>query len=202
LSLPWSYLHFTYRFKLYLRAFPEAPKHIENELPSLLTDKVASTFSQTFSAPTARIYGPLLMKRSASSWRIVMDSKATNNSRCPKWRFSWSSSQKCRREFFSSHSSWRAKRVYSFRHGKHFRTAELGSGKGRGVSTFYCDPKSVSNLSPIRRASFWWAAFKLAIGHESTSTDFVTTQETCNLSLRHRSVSHYLSTPSIQLTFG
>jgi hypothetical protein len=58
---------FTSRFKLYLRPFPEASKHIEDELPSLLTDKVASTFSQTFSAPTTRIYGPLWMKRSASS---------------------------------------------------------------------------------------------------------------------------------------
>jgi hypothetical protein len=93
-----------------------------------------------------------------------MDGKVTSNSRCSKWRFSWSSSRKC----------WRAKRVCSFRYGKHFRTAELGSGnlKGRCVSMFYCYPKSMSNLSSICRASFWWGSIQLAIGHESAFKDY------------------------------
>jgi hypothetical protein len=103
-----------------------------------------------------------------------MDGKVTSNSRCGKWHFSRSSSRKCWREIFSLHSSWRAKRVCSFRYGKHFRTAELGSGslKGRGVSMFYCYPKSVFNLSSICRASFWWGAIQLAIGHESRFKDY------------------------------
>lgn len=65
--LPCPYLHLYFRFKLHLRPFPEASKHIGDELPSLPPDKVASTFSQTFPAPTARISGSLLMNLRSSS---------------------------------------------------------------------------------------------------------------------------------------
>ena len=49
--LPWSL-----PVKLYPRSFPEASKRTGDGLPSLPRIKVASTFSQTFSLPAARIY--------------------------------------------------------------------------------------------------------------------------------------------------
>ena len=57
----------TSRFKLQLRPFPKPWWTLETSCLHFQRIKVASTFSQTVSAPTTRIYGPLLMKRPASS---------------------------------------------------------------------------------------------------------------------------------------
>jgi len=58
-------------------------------------------------------------------------------------------------------------------------------------------PKSVSNLSSICRASFWWGAFQLAIGHESRFKELL---EPLRVSLSR--LWHFrLSTCHLQLDF-
>ena len=155
----------TSRFKLYLCHFPEASKHTGDELSSLPPDRSCVDF---FSANGEDLWFSVDEKIFFVLTHCVVDGKVTNNSRCSKWRFWWSSSRKCRKEKFLLRSSWRAKRV-CFPIGKAFQKAKLGSRKGFNVLLL---PKSVSNLSSICRASFWRIAFQLAMGYESRFKDY------------------------------
>ena len=115
----------TSRFKLHLRPFPEASKHIGDELPSLPPDKTCFDIFADFSSAN----GEDLWTSVDEKIVFVLTRSASGGARLGNL------GRKCSHCIQVGGQSESALLIR-----KHFRKAKLGSRKGRGIQMFYCYP--------------------------------------------------------------